>query len=47
MARTKRKYFGMNLFTGLIVAGITVAVVKFHEEIKAQLLNIPIVKDWI
>ncbi|MDR5590249.1 hypothetical protein [Christiangramia sp. SM2212] len=47
MARTKKKYFGMNLFTGLLLGGVVLAAVKFHEEIKAQLSNIPVVKDWI
>lgn len=47
MPRTKRKYFGMNLFTGLLLSGVVIAAVKFSNEIKAQLSNIPVIKDWI
>lgn len=47
MARRRKNVFGMNLFTGVLVAGVTLVAVKFADEIKAQLLNIPVVKDII
>jgi hypothetical protein len=47
MARRRKNVFGMNIFTGVLVSGIVLVAVKFHDEIKAQLLNIPVVKDIV
>ncbi len=47
MAYKRKKVFGANLFTAAVVGAAAFIGVKFHDEIKTQLSNVPVLKDWL
>ncbi|ADF52991.1 hypothetical protein [Zunongwangia profunda] len=47
MAYKRKKVFGANMFTAAIVGAAIFIGTKFSDEIKQQLSNVPVLKDYL